>query len=146
MADVVDRATRSRMMAGIQSRNTRPELAVRCYLHAAGLRFVLHSSDLPGRPDVVFPSRRIAVFVHGCFWHRHPCCRLAASPSTRTEFWERKFAANVDRDRRNHSDLIADGWRVETIWECETRDEACLDELFWRIASVPVRRRPASAY
>lgn len=136
MTDVVDIATRSRMMAGIGPKHTRPELAVRRYLHAAGLRFRLHAPDLPGRPDLVFARARVAVFVNGCFWHRHPGCRFATTPSTRVEFWRDKFERNVERDRRNAAQLKRRGWTVVTIWECEARNEVALDHLFWVVRAA----------
>lgn len=122
MTDVVDALTRSRMMSGIGRADTTPELAVRRALHALGYRFRLHRRDLPGTPDIVLPRHRTVVFVHGCFWHRHPRCRYATTPSTRVEFWQAKFDANVARDRRVARALRQDGWRVVTVWECETRD------------------------
>lgn len=118
MADVVDTATRSKMMAGIRGKDTTPELALRRALHGAGFRFRLHARELPGRPDLVLPRWRVAVQVHGCFWHRHPGCRYATDPATRPEFWSAKFAGNVARDARNHAALLASGWRVATVWEC----------------------------
>jgi DNA mismatch endonuclease (patch repair protein) len=118
MADVVDRATRSRMMSGIRGRDTRPEKAVRSFLHRAGFRFRLHVRDLPGRPDIVLPSHRVAIFVHGCFWHRHSNCRYAVTPGSRLNFWTEKFEANVQRDRKNIEALMESGWRVLLIWEC----------------------------
>lgn len=118
MTDVVDSATRSRMMAGIRGKDTAPELALRRALHGAGFRFRLHAKKLPGRPDLVLPRWRAAVQVHGCFWHRHRGCRYATSPATRSEFWTAKFAGNVERDARNHAALRALGWRVATVWEC----------------------------
>ena len=121
MADVVDAATRSRMMAGIRGRDTAPELALRRALHRAGFRFKLHATGLPGRPDLVLPKWRAAVLVHGCFWHRHAGCRYATNPATRPEFWDAKFAGNVERDGRNHDALLALGWRVATVWECALR-------------------------
>jgi DNA mismatch endonuclease (patch repair protein) len=133
LTDVVDRQTRSRMMAGIRGRDTRPELVVRSYLHAAGLRFRLHDRRLPGRPDIVLPRYRVVVLVHGCFWHRHPGCRYATTPASRRDFWMAKLTANVDRDRRDAESLKALGWSVFTIWECQTRDAEQLDQLFWRI-------------
>lgn len=120
--DIVSPKRRSEMMAGIRSKNTRPEIVVRQLAHSLGLRFRLHRKDLPGSPDLVFPRWRLAVFVHGCFWHRHVGCPLAASPKTRPEFWRKKFDANVVRDRRAAESLAAQGWRVMTIWECDTRD------------------------
>lgn len=131
--DVVDSETRSRLMAGIRSFDTTPELAVRRYLHAVGLRFKLGGHGLPGRPDLVFPGRRVAVFVHGCFWHRHTACRYATTPSTRPEFWAAKFEANMERDDRAISSLEALNWASMIIWECETRSQTQLDELAWRI-------------
>ncbi|NQD96755.1 DNA mismatch endonuclease Vsr, partial [Pseudomonas sp. CrR25] len=100
MTDVVDTLTRSRMMSGIRGKNTKPEMLVRRALFKAGFRFRLHSKKLPGSPDVILPKRRVAIFVHGCFWHMHQGCTNARIPSTRTEFWRGKLKANVDRDRR----------------------------------------------
>lgn len=117
--DIVDRQTRSRMMSGIRSRNTKPEILVRSWMHRHGLRFRLHRSDLPGTPDLVFPKYRTALFVHGCFWHRHPGCRFATTPRTNTRFWRLKFRANVRRDRMNLAALRQLGWHVVTVWECE---------------------------
>lgn len=121
MADIVDPATRSRMMSGIGGRNTKPEIIVRKALFAAGFRFRLHRKDLPGRPDIVLPGRRIAVFVHGCFWHAHRGCRYAKTLASRREIWEAKLAANVERDRRAINALLSAGWRVLVVWECATR-------------------------
>src|SRR6218665_568865 len=103
---------RSRQMASIRSSNTRPEIAVRRALHAKGLRFRLHRKDLPGKPDIVLPRHRLAVFVHGCFWHQHPGCRLASKPKSRHDYWEPKLAGNVARDFRATGQLEALGWRV----------------------------------
>lgn len=129
MTDVVDAATRSRMMSGIGGKNTKPELLVRKALFAAGFRFRLHRKDLPGRPDVVIPGRRVVVFVHGCFWHAHQGCRYAKIPATRREFWEAKLAANVERDRRVREALLSAGWRVLVVWECATRSSGVLERL-----------------
>lgn len=123
MADVVDSATRSRMMAGIRGANTQPEVRLRKALHRRGLRFRLHRAGLPGRPDIVFPGRMAAVMVHGCFWHRHPGCRFATVPATRPEFWQEKFRANVERDARNVAALRKLGWRVRVVWECDIRQD-----------------------
>ena len=117
MADVVDRATRSRMMSAIRGRDTRPELEVRRLLHREGLRFRLHAA-LPGKPDLVFPKYEAVVFVHGCFWHRHPNCRYATTPASNQEFWQAKFNANVARDKRVLARLRREGWRVFTVWAC----------------------------
>lgn len=121
MTDIVDQQTRSRMMAGIRGKDTKPELALRRALHARGFRFRLHSKAVHGRPDLVLPRYRAIVFVHGCFWHRHESCRYATTPSTRQEFWQAKFTANVARDEAVHAKLLEDGWRVATVWECALR-------------------------
>lgn len=119
MTDIVDRATRSRMMSGIRSKDTRPERAVRSGLHKEGLRFRLNVAGLPGRPDIVLPRWNAVVFVHGCFWHRHPECRFCYTPKSRVEFWRRKFRENVTRDRRVVKELTSDGWKVHVVWTCE---------------------------
>lgn len=118
MVDVVDKTTRSRMMSGIRSGNTQPEMRVRRFLHSRGFRYRLHVSALPGKPDLVLKKHNLAVFVHGCFWHRHQGCRLCTTPATNRDRWQAKFAANIRRDRRNRETLLASGWRVLTIWEC----------------------------
>lgn len=129
MTDVVDTATRSRMMAGIKGRDTKPEIVVRKALFAAGYRFRLHRRDMPGSPDVVLPGRRIAVFIHGCFWHAHMDCPYAKKPATRREFWEAKLAANVERDRRAREAILNTGWRVLIVWECAIRDKTIREDL-----------------
>lgn len=121
MTDIVDHQTRSRMMSGIRGKNTKPEVVLRQALHARGFRFRLHSGKVPGRPDLVLPRYRALIFVHGCFWHRHQGCRYASTPSTRPEFWQAKFEANVARDRAVHLAVIESGWRVATVWECALR-------------------------
>jgi len=124
MTDIVDQETRSRMMSGIRGKNTKPEMALRRALHARGFRFRLHSSKVHGRPDLVLPKHRAVVFVHGCFWHRHEGCRYATTPSTRPDFWQAKFEANVARDNAVRATLLEDGWRVATVWECALRKPA----------------------
>ena len=114
-------------MRAVRRTDTRPEMLVRKILHRLGLRFRLHRKDLPGTPDIVLPKHRIAIMVHGCFWHRHPCCSKATPPKTRTDFWDDKFRANVARDDRNFRSLEAAGWRVLTIWECETQNTHALE-------------------
>lgn len=121
MVDVVDRATRSRMMAGIRGRDTKPEITLRKYLHRAGLRYRLHTGNLPGRPDIAFPATKAAVFVHGCFWHRHEGCHWCSTPSSNADFWNPKFTRNVERDAEAAVRLHAIGWRAATIWECALR-------------------------
>lgn len=122
MVDHVDRTKRSLIMASVRSRDTKPELAVRRMLYSLGYRYRLHSSTLPGKPDLVFPSRCKVVFVHGCFWHRHRKCQYATTPKTRVNYWEDKFDANVARDRRTVQSLKKMGWAVATVWQCELKD------------------------
>lgn len=121
--DIVDKHTRSRMMAGIRSKDTWPEMAVRRFLHGMGLRYRLHGKDLPGTPDLVFPKYKTVIFVHGCFWHGHDC-RYFKLPKTRTEFWLEKISGNKARDVRNLDALRVIGWNVIVIHECEIRDDA----------------------
>jgi DNA mismatch endonuclease, patch repair protein len=134
MVDVVDSATRSRMMAGIRGKNTKPELLVRKYLHSRGLRYRLHVKELPGKPDLVFPKYKALVFVHGCFWHQHAGCKYAAHPQTREDFWNLKLSENVKRDSYQIAALKELGWRVFVIWECEIQDgNSKLNSLFMNI-------------
>lgn len=119
---------RSRIMRSVKREHTAPEIVVRKRLHAMGLRFRLHRKDLPGSPDIVLPKFKTVIFVNGCFWHRHPGCRLASMPKTSLEFWCAKFAANVKRDVQNSEKLCLMGWRVLTYWQCELRDADSLDE------------------
>lgn len=120
MTDIVDKATRSRMMSGIRGRNTKPEMLIRSGLHRRGFRFRLHVRNLPGRPDIVLPKHRAIIEVRGCFWHAHGC-GLSKIPSTREEFWEYKLASNRVRDLRNERTLSDLGWRVVVVWECAIR-------------------------
>lgn len=106
-------------MALVRHKDTKPEIVVRRGLWSAGLRFRLHARDLPGSPDLVFRAARLAVFVHGCFWHRHPGCRSTRTPKTNVTFWETKFKANVLRDQLALEELHSLGWQTEVIWECE---------------------------
>lgn len=128
MTDIVDPATRSRMMSRIRGKDTGPELLVRSFLHKAGLRFRVNVRQLPGRPDLTLPRWNIALFIDGCFWHRHPSCPYAYAPRTRKAFWVKKFEMNVQRDQRNAQDLKRLGWRVIRIWECKI-DENRLNRL-----------------
>lgn len=118
MADRVTPETRSRMMASIRSRDTKPELIVRRYLHRAGFRYRISPRTLPGRPDIVLRRHRVAVFVHGCFWHGHQGCRFARIPTTRTAFWADKISSNRVRDGAKEALLIQSDWRVAVVWEC----------------------------
>jgi DNA mismatch endonuclease, patch repair protein len=120
MVDIVDSATRSRMMAGIRGRNTKPEILIRSLLHRQGFRFRLHARNLPGKPDMVFPRYRAVIFVHGCFWHGHDC-PLFKWPGTRPEFWREKIGRNLSNDYHTRTALTAAGWRVAVVWECAIR-------------------------
>lgn len=120
MTDVVDSATRSRMMSGIRGRNTKPEILVRSLLHRQGFRFRLHVHELPGKPDIVLPRYHTAIFVHGCFWHGHDCS-LFRIPTTREEFWREKIGRNKVNDQKALDTLLAAGWRVVVVWECAIR-------------------------
>lgn len=115
--------SRSDIMRAVKRAHTKPEITVRQMLHALGLRFRLHRRDLPGSPDIILPRFQTAIFVHGCFWHRHPNCRYTTTPKTRQDYWLPKFTANVERDSRKEAQLQELGWRVLIIWECETRDD-----------------------
>ncbi|TQK03430.1 very short patch repair endonuclease [Herbaspirillum sp. SJZ107] len=119
--DIVDAATRSRMMSGIRSKDTQPEMLVRKYLHRQGFRYRLHARKLPGSPDLVLPKYKVAIFVHGCFWHRHQGCRYATTPASNAERWKLKFDTNTERDARKENMLREAGWRVIVVWECELR-------------------------
>lgn len=126
-------AIRTRVMRSIPAKNTRPEMIVRRVLWRLGARYRLHAKDLPGRPDIVMRKRRIAVLVHGCFWHLHEGCRLARMPRSRPDYWPAKLARNKERDARNLSQLVSSGWRPEVIWECETRDIEALEQRLRKI-------------
>ena len=117
MPDVVSPAVRSRMMAGIQGKNTRPELLLRRALHRKGFRYRIHVSGLPGKPDMVFPGKKAVILIHGCFWHGHDC-HLFKWPSSRIEFWRTKIGQNKERDKRAVEQLTEAGWRILTVWEC----------------------------
>lgn len=134
--DVVDTTTRSRMMAGIRSKNTQPELRLRRYLHAKGFRYRLHAKNLPGSPDIVLPKYRVAIFVHGCFWHQHPGCKYATTPSSNKEKWQTKFAANAERDKRNIEALSFEKWRPIVVWECALRRTVLDADLEWIVNEI----------
>lgn len=146
MVDVVDKATRSRMMAGIRGANTKPEILLRRALHAAGFRYRLYAKELPGKPDMVFPRHNAVIFVHGCFWHCHSGCKWAANPSSNVEFWTQKLNGNVQRDIRNIESLRRLGWRVAQVWECATRllpiEEVAESVGRWLLKSNPTLTLP----
>lgn len=118
MVDKVDTETRSRMMANVKSKNTKPELKVRSLLHRKGLRFRLHGKDLPGKPDIILPKFKAVIFVNGCFWHGHKNCKLSKLPTTRIEFWQNKINKNQLNDEKNIEKLIKNKWRVCILWGC----------------------------
>ena len=120
--DTLTAAQRSERMALIRSKHTKPELIVRRFLHGLGYRYRLHRRDLPGAPDLVFSSRKAVLFVHGCFWHAHDGCKVDHQPESRSTYWAEKFERNKARDRKNEEALQRAGWKVLTVWECETKD------------------------
>jgi|TARA_A100001518_G_C1226238_1_gene75441 DNA mismatch endonuclease (patch repair protein) len=136
MADSVSKAVRSRMMSGIKGKDTKPELLLRQNLHRRGFRYKLHTRNLPGRPDMVFPRFDAVLFSHGCFWHGHDCS-LFRWPQTRREFWEEKIRGNQARDIRNEQLLLDTGWRVGKVWECALRgrDRIGIDEVIEQCAN-----------
>ena len=117
--DKIDSATRSRVMASVHSKDTKPEIAVRSVAHKLGLRFRLHRKDLPGKPDLIFPSRKVALFVHGCFWHGHDCPHGRRLPATNVDYWTEKVRRNRERDVKAQAELSKLGWRTIVIWECQ---------------------------
>ena len=122
MVDQISAERRSLVMARIKGQNTGPEVRVRKAAHAMGLRFRLHRTDLPGKPDIIFPKFRLALFVHGCFWHQHAGCRRASIPKSKTGYWESKLRRNVERDALAGPALELLGWHSAVIWECETNN------------------------
>jgi DNA mismatch endonuclease (patch repair protein) len=140
MADVFAPDQRSAVMRAVKSRDTKPEIAVRRVAHAQGLRFRLNRSDLPGKPDLVFPSRRAVIFVHGCFWHGHDCARGSRVPATNRDYWRAKIGRNMARDKASLAALKKLGWKAIVIWECETRDAERLKRLILRKFHAAPRR------
>ncbi|MDA1164362.1 MAG: DNA mismatch endonuclease Vsr [Planctomycetota bacterium] len=124
---------RSWNMSRIRGADTKPEIRVRSMLHQMGYRFRLHRKDLPGKPDIVLPKYATVVFVHGCFWHRHPGCPFAYTPKSRVDFWSKKFARNVERHEEVERELQSLGWRVIVVWECETKAADVLHEVLTRV-------------
>lgn len=135
MADVHNQATRSRNMSAIKASNTKPEIWLRKKLHARGFRYRLNAKDLPGRPDLVFPRYKAVIFINGCFWHAHEGCHLFKIPSTRQDFWIQKLSSNRERDLKKTEELLEQGWRVLTVWECTMKGKTRLpkDELVDRV-------------
>jgi len=143
--DRLSAAERSVLMSKVRSGDTAPELRVRQTAHRLGLRFRLHRRDLPGSPDLIFPKHKIAIFVHGCFWHSHPGCKRASVPKSRAEFWRNKLQRNVERDRTAIVALERNGWRVVVIWECETRNIEDLQNRLARLFRYASRRKAKPA-
>ena len=125
---------RSRNMAAIKSKNTKPEIEVRKMLHALGYRFRLHRKDLPGKPDIVLPKYRTVIFVNGCFWHQHEKCKYASLPKTKIDFWKNKLEGNKLRDKLKQSQLKDLGWKIINVWECEIKNES--DNLSLRLKEI----------
>ena len=134
MVDVHTPEQRRRNMAAIRYKNTKPEIVVRRLLCEMGLRYRLHRNDLPGKPDIVMPGRKVAIFVHGCFFHMHKCRYGRVVPATNAEFWHTKRSGNAQRDKRNARQLRKLGWKVFTIWECETKEPEKLNRVLSRVA------------
>jgi DNA mismatch endonuclease, patch repair protein len=144
LADSLSTTKRSWNMSRIRNKDTAPEKRVRSCLHRMGHRFRLHAGDLPGKPDIVLPKYRTAVFVNGCFWHRHRRCKFAYTPKSRVSFWVRKFEQNVKRDRVVAQQVKRQGWQVVVVWECQTSDDAKLRGLLKVALSKSVtRKKPA---
>jgi DNA mismatch endonuclease, patch repair protein len=139
LTDVYDKEKRSAVMARVKSKDTSPEKAVRRVLTRLGARYRLHRKDLPGNPDIVMPGRKLAIFVHGCFWHGHDCARGARVPKANRDYWLAKVARNKARDEKAALTLRADGWIVETVWECELKHE---DRLAERLSDRLAARQP----
>jgi DNA mismatch endonuclease, patch repair protein len=135
--DVFSEAKRSAVMRRVKGKDTTPELKVRKALTRLGARFRLHRKDLPGKPDIVLPGRKLALFVHGCFWHGHNCARGARVPKQNRDYWVGKVARNRARDAASREALAALGWRVETIWECELKDGSALAQRLQAVLDLP---------
>jgi DNA mismatch endonuclease (patch repair protein) len=133
MTDTLTKEKRSWNMSRIKGYDTKPEIFVRTLLHKAGFRFRLHQNKLPGKPDIILPKYDSVIFVHGCFWHRHEGCKFAYTPKSRLDFWNKKFKENVQRDKKKKEELKRMGWKVYTIWECETGQKEKLNRILKRI-------------
>lgn len=140
--DVHTPEQRRRNMAAIKGKNTKPELEVRKLIHRLGYRYALDRDDLPGKPDITFPSRRKIIFVHGCYWHMHDCRWGRVIPATRTDFWQAKRTGNVRRDQASHEALVSLGWEVLVVWECEIKNPSYLTDRLIRFLQVHLKQLP----
>jgi len=145
MTDVFSPEKRSSVMRQVKGRNTSPELKVRRALTKLGARFRLHRRDLPGAPDIVLPGRKLAIFVHGCFWHGHDCARGAREPKANAAYWRAKIGRNRERDAANQAKLAKLGWRAEVIWECGLKDQAALEVRLKMLLQTPLTPADAGA-
>lgn len=138
MADLLTKEKRSWNMSRIKGKDTKIEVKVRKYLFSKGFRYRKNVATLPGKPDIVLPKYKTAIFVHGCYWHRHPGCKYAYMPKTNVEFWEKKFSENIANDEKNRLKLETSGWTVITLWECDIkRDfESTMDKLLYQLSSM----------
>jgi DNA mismatch endonuclease (patch repair protein) len=134
--DKIDSETRSRVMASVHSENTKPEMVVRSAAHKLGLRFRLHRKELPGKPDLVFPSRKVALFVHGCFWHGHDCPHGRRMPATNIDYWREKIRRNKERDAKAQAELNSLGWKSVVIWECQIKADGLSEMLARKLANA----------
>lgn len=136
MADNLTTQQRRYAMSQVRGQNTKPEKTVRSLLHRLGFRFRKNVKNLPGKPDIVLPKYRTAIFVNGCFWHGHENCKRATMPNTRREFWEKKISSNISRDKRSIELLQQNGWRVMTIWQCQLRNQKESEEIVKKTATL----------
>jgi DNA mismatch endonuclease, patch repair protein len=141
VTDIMSPGQRSRHMALIKGKDTKPEMQLRRHLHRLGYRYRLHRRELPGKPDIVFPTRRRLIYVHGCFWHQHRNCKVAHLPKSRSDYWAEKFRRNTERDAQNLAAAHALGWETMVVWECELRNTSTLEEAVVRFLGAPGRPR-----
>lgn len=133
MIDIVSKSKRSEMMAGIRSKNTKPEKLLRSHLHSLGFRYRLDAKIFNFRPDIVLPKHRTVIFVNGCFWHRHKNCKISTIPKSNVTFWEQKFKQNIMRDKKNFEILLKNDWSGIVVWECAIRNGKAFDINYWEI-------------
>jgi DNA mismatch endonuclease, patch repair protein len=133
MADRLTKKQRSKNMASIKGKDTKPEMAVRKFLYAQGLRYRLHQKDLPGKPDIVIRRKNTAIFINGCYWHRHKGCKFTYNPKSNIDFWNEKFKSNVERDNNSYKALIDSGWKVIIVWECDIKNNKYQEDLIGKL-------------